>query len=262
MSPQAEKPVKNLLCAFLFCLALLVPRPTAGQQRKPAPSLPKLMSLADVIDAESFSRTQWELAGSEPEKYHAKTQVEAVADLNAFIGKTVTRDERRGYMAEHALFVKYRQSLTELVSLSPRPLFYLETHIRFALKDNSVTLLLTTLGSNSVYNTLRLDAKQRAAKEIEKTLLTAMKSFEFVKAAGIENFGVLGVYGSKDFSESDESPKAEVVALVARIDRCMKLAHAQLSEEEFVDTADVYLVDRDMIGGLRKVKISLENKGK
>jgi hypothetical protein len=42
----------------------------------------------------------------------------------------------------------------------------------------------------------------------------------------------------------------------------MKLAHAQLSEEEFVDTADVYLVDRDMIGGLRKVKISLENKGK
>jgi hypothetical protein len=220
------------------------------------------MSLAEVIDVEAFARTQWQLAALDPKEHPGKTNEEAVATLSAFIGEKVTKDERRGYVAEHALAVKHRQSLIELVNLSPLPLFYGEIPVRFALKDNSVTLLLTALGSNSVYNTLRLDPKQRAAKEIEKTLLPAMKRCEFLKASGIENFGVLVVYGSKDFSESDETPKAELVALVARVDRCMKLAQAQLSEEEFVDTADVYLVDRDMVGGVRKIKISLENNGK
>jgi dTDP-glucose pyrophosphorylase len=123
---------------------------------------------------------------------------------------------------------------------------------------------LATKGSTTVYNTLRLDAKQRAIKEIQETVLPAMKRFAVavVNSADIKNFGVVVAYGSRDFSD-ELSTKAEVVALVASAERCKKLADAELTEEEFVDAADVYVMDRDSINDLRKIKASIEdNKGK
>jgi hypothetical protein len=41
---------------------------------------------------------------------------------------------------------------------------------------------------------------------------------------------------------------------VAQADKCRKVSEAEMTEEEFVDTADVYLVD----GGVRKIKVSIK----
>ena len=103
------------------------------------------------------------------------------------------------------------------------------------------------------------------SRRSKPTVLPAMKQFRVVAAApDIKNFGVIVVYETRDFSKENSilSLKAEAVALVAQADKCRKLSEAVLTEEEFVDTADVYLVDREMIGGVRKIKVSLNDVAK
>jgi len=261
--------VNTLIFGLILALSVVSAAQTATKHLPQATSqaASKLLPLVEVIEVESDARTEWDLAAaSDTGDHRPKSREEGVADINKFIAMRVTADNtRRGLVAEQALFKKHRDSLSKLVSVSPRPFLYGETPVRFASKDGALTLLLTTLVSQNVYNTLRLDAKQRAAKEIEDTVLPAMSVFSLVSStADIKSFGVIVVYGTRDFSETDSilSRKGEVVALVASADRCRKLGQAELTEEEFVDSADVYLVDRDMIGGVRKVKVSLGEKAK
>jgi hypothetical protein len=258
----------NLL---VYTLLVVLPVVAVGQTTKkqspqPRPSAPsKLFSLVEVIGIESFARTYWELAAEKNADYKPKSAQEAIAGIDEFIGSSVGTDEgRRGLLVEQALFKKHRASLSDLVSLSLLPLLYDEAPVRFALKDEALTLLLTTLASEDVYNTLRLDAKQRAATEIQAVALPAIKQFRVVDSPDIKNVGVLVVYGTRDFSKSDSilTRKGELVGLVAQADRCKRLGRAELTEEEFVDTADVYLVDRDMTSGVRKIKVSLSDAAK
>ena len=270
----------HLAYALLFVLPLASFAQTAKkQQPKPlSPDPSKFLSLLEVIDVESFARTLWELAANRnvlaahPED-KPKTPQEAASDIDKFISAKVgtepwtpsasadpRHEGRRGLLAEQALFKKHRDSLSTVVGSTLRPLLYSEIPARFALKDGALTLLLTTLDSENVYNTLRLDSRQRAAKEIDAIALPAIERLSTVRAPDVKYFGVIVAYGTRDFSQEDSSktPEAELVVLVAQADRCRKVSDAELTEEEFVDTADVYLVD----GGVRKIKVSLNDAAK
>jgi hypothetical protein len=269
LKDRKEILMKILTLAVILALPVLAAAQAGKRQLPETNSQPtaKLMPLVEVIQLESFARTEWALAAySETGDHKSKSSEEAAADLDKFIAMRVTPDNtRRGLVAEQALCKKHHASLSRLVNASPLPFLYTETPVRFASKDGAITLLLTTLYSSSVYNSLRLNAKQRAAKAIEETVLPAISAFSFASVGNdIKNFGVVVAYGSRDFSESDSilNTKAEIVAVIASPDKCRKLSDAQLTEEEFVAGADVYLVDRDLIGGVRKVKVSLDERGK
>jgi hypothetical protein len=107
----------------------------AAQQRTPL-QMSRLMSVVDVIKVESFARTDWELMADETAGYEAKTHEQAENDINSFAKAAVTTNERRGLVAEHGLFLKYRRQLVELTGRSTRPFLYTETPVRFALKDD------------------------------------------------------------------------------------------------------------------------------
>ena len=129
--------------------------------------------------------------------------------------------------------------------------------MRFASKDNGLVLVEASVGSDNVYNTLRLETKERAAKEIVATILPAIKQFRGINVPDVKSFGVVAIYGTKDFSAPDSTPRPEVVALVASVENCRKLDQAEITEEDFVASSDIYLVDKDSADA-RKVKISLD----
>ena len=223
----------------------------------------KLFPVAKVIEVEAASRTRWSLAFAYDDKEgkYKHSGEDAVGDLEKYINEKPGPDWSPGLVAEHVLITKDRTDLEALVRASLKPLLYAQTPVRLASSDGGLTLLLTSLGSENVYNTLRLEAKERAAKEIQKTVLTAIKQFRVITSPGIKNFGVMVVYGTKDFSSPDSAPEAEAVALVAAAATCQKLADAEITEEEFVASSDVYIVDRDDITNqVRKVKISLDKE--
>jgi hypothetical protein len=214
-------------------------------------------------------KTDWDLAFHYyDEDNPPKGADRATADIAKAIdewrtARAALKATPQGVIFERDLIERYRADIMRLLKVSG-PLLYTGLPIHFALKNNELTLILASKGSTNVYNTLRLDAKQRAIKELQETVLPAMKRFAVVNSTDIKNFGVLVAYGSKDYSDDGVlSTKPEVVALVASAERCRKLAAAELTEEEFVDAADVYVIDRDTISDLRKIKVSIDdNKGR
>jgi len=241
---------------FLFTLGLSAQIKTTGTQSVgPLP-------VATVIEDEASSRTDWDLTIAYRHKdYPPKSAQQAIGDLDKYV---LLKPEPGGdspqLLAEHLLMGKYHADLDKLVSVSFGPLLYTVTPVRLASREGELTLLLTSLGSVNIYNTQRLDARGRAAKEIQATVLPEIKQFRVVTAPAIKNFGVIVIYGTKDFSEEDSTPKPELVALVASAGNCRKLAAATMTEEDFVAASDTYIVDKDeVVPDVRKVRIALGN---
>ena len=161
-------------------------------------------------------------------------------------------------VAEHTLVARNQTVLSRFLRQITEPLLYTgESPVRFASKDNGLVLVEASVGSDNEYNTLRLETKERAAKEIVATILPAIKQFRGINVPGVKSFGVVAIYGTKDFSAPDSTPEPEVVALVASVENCRKLDEAEITEEDFVASSDIYLVDKDSADA-RKVKISLD----
>jgi hypothetical protein len=228
-----------------------------------------LFPVAKVIEVEAFSLDNWNLAFSSRnpdlptemrtrlQKYIPKNGEEAMADLDKYIDEKPGADWGTNLVAEHTMISKNQSSFEALVKVSLKPLLYTESPIRLASHDGSLTLILSSMGSENIYNTLRLEAKERAGKEIQETVLPEIKQFQVINIPAIKYFGVIDIYGTKDFSEPDSTPKPELVALVASVQNCRKLANAEMTEEDFVAASDVYIVGKIAIDQVRKVKVSL-----
>lgn len=242
------------------------PKGSANPPVKATPPTVELGSVAKAIGGEFTAKTSWDLTFHfHDPKYPPKDTDRATADIGEIVklrrASRAAKETRPGIVDEWDLVEKYQADIIRLVSVSG-PLLYSLLPVHFALKDSNLTLILASIGSDNVYNTLRLDAKQRATKEVQETALPAIKRFAVVGSKDIKNFGVMVAYGSKDFSD-ESSTKAEIVALVASSGACRKLADAELTEEDFVDMADVYLMDRETLDDVRKIKVSIsDNKAK
>lgn len=250
----------------LLVLGLTLSLACAGQAvNKPTPnhasqSAPKPMPIAELVEVSAY-KNSWDLAfafNSVEEKDKPKSGDTAASDLSTYVAEKPGPDWGPKLTAEHVLIVRNQAVLIRFLKQVTKPLLYLDLAVRFASKDNDLVLVETSVGSNNIYNTLRLETKQRAAKEIEATVLPAIKQFRGINVPGVKSFGVVAVYGTKDFSAPDSTPKPEAVALVASVENCRKLDEAEITEEDFVASADIYLVDKDSFDA-RKVKISLDS---
>jgi hypothetical protein len=253
--------MNRTLVVFCMFMALVSSGQSAQRPRSKTRAVPSLnlWPVASVIEIQAFSRNNWSLAFAYGKKeYQPKTGEDAATDLDKYINERPGTDWGAKLVAEHTLISKHRSTLESLVKLSLNPLLYTSVPVRLASHDGSLTLLLTSIGSKNIYNILRLKAKERAGEEIQKTVLPEIKQFQVVNSPTIKYFGVLAVYGTKDFSEPDSTPEPELVALIASAVNCRKLANAEITEEDFVATSDVYLVDRDEADDqVRKIKVSL-----
>jgi hypothetical protein len=219
---------------------------------------PAVLPLVTVIEVEAFNRANWYLMKSGNKDYHAKSGSEAAVELENWAKTPLGHDTPAKLIEEHRLISKNLPYLKGLAQRSVNPLIYTEVPIRLASKDGALVAIISSVASRNVYNTLRLDAKERAAKEITDSILPEIRYLAASLSPDYRYYGVIGIYGTKDLSKEDDEAKGELVALVASAGSCRKLANAEMTEEDFVAVSDVYIVDRDdLAASVRKVKITL-----
>jgi hypothetical protein len=133
--------------------------------------------------------------------------------------------------------------------------------VYFTLRDSSSLLVVSGIATETVYNTQRSTGRSRAVKALTNMILPSLETLiraDLHKAT--KYFALCAVYGSKDFSDEGEAlnQMAESTVFVAKASQCARFVAGEISEDELVDGADIYLRDREMVTGLKKVKLTIE----
>lgn len=225
-----------------------------------------LMPLMDVLEHELFlARYRWELLlmgiGS------AKKSDDVLNDLSSWL-QHKPEEEKKGQIAEYELVLKYQNDLRKLFSPfgligSNRGLFLYgnkEIPIRFADINGKICLLITRVAIDKVYNTLRTTSKSRAAKVLTSSILpTLNKFYDSFKNTDVAYYSMIISYGSKNFlDESIAKLKAEALCLVVSKDNCRKFVSGKITENNLLDRSLIFIIDRDMRTGFKRVKIKIE----
>lgn len=133
--------------------------------------------------------------------------------------------------------------------------------IYFAEMKNNIVFFVTSVGSDKIFNTLRTSSKNRAAKIIQSMILPVMKSFQdSFKGSNIKYYGIIIGYGSKDFSDESDALnlRPEVLAFIVSSENCRKFSEGIITDDQLIDSSDIYLSDRDMRHQIKKIKVTLE----
>ena len=121
-------------------------------------------------------------------------------------------------------------------------------------------LIITNVTTDTIYNTLQSTSKKRAEKVlVENILPTIHNIYEPFKNTDISYLGISFYYGSKDFSDdSNFGLKPEVVMLVVPMDSCRRFVENEITDQELLDSSDIFLSDRNMINSFKKIKVLIE----
>ena len=221
----------------------------------------KLRDLNFMLKKATFDKIYWEMAtmsDNTPEKTSA-----IVSTLNSYL-ETPSKNPNDYYIN------KYKQNFKSLFTgltlfgtdQSAAFIFNKKTKlpINFCLNvDTSLTLLLSSVYIDNVYNTIKLSSRQRATKVLTTYLIPQFKkiSENFVDS-DIKYFGFTAVYGSIDLVDETSKPKAELVAIVAPYTLIKKYVQGSITEDEIVAGSEIWISDRDAITDFKKIKIVLE----
>ncbi len=261
----------NFLIIFLIIISVAtlsfgqIKTQQAGKQPTP------LQPLMNVLDVEFLSLDlKWSLGISYGESENKpKLYEEFNKDFEDWLQRKPEVDEKKGQIAEYNLAFKYKENIKKifanfgLIGSELGMFLYSESEIpiRFAQIENGIVFLVNRVGSNKVYNALRSTSKTRAAKIISSNILPELKAFyDSFKDTDIKYYGMIVAYGSKDFLDKSTALnlKTEVVAFIVSSENCKKFAEGIITADELVDLSDIYLKDRDMVTGIKKIKVTLE----
>ena len=132
--------------------------------------------------------------------------------------------------------------------------------IRFATDDNKqIALFVTNIADTNVYNTLKTSNRQRAlTMTTGKAFPTFKYMAEIFDTTEIKYFGVTIFYASQDFSDKYASPKSEYISVIVPSDKCKAFSKGDLTEDELLESAEIYTKDRDMVTGIKKIKLTIQ----
>ena len=123
----------------------------------------------------------------------------------------------------------------------------------------SKLFLIKGIASTDIYNTLRLTSRQRASKIITSRIIPSLKSLKPILNKEFDYIGLGVVFGSKDFSDkSTLALKQDYVFFIAPKSKIIDFNNNKITEDELIQSADVYISDREMSYDVKKVKITLE----
>jgi hypothetical protein len=210
----------------------------------------------------TMAKSSWSLAyefGRPEPKYAAKGVEQAVRDFDAFAASAGT-DEQHVFSQRYRTELRGAIGSLGLVGKELGEFVYKESPAIFAWKGDALAVIVANVASGTVFNTLKLDVNQRAVMALRRMILPSLKAFDaFKDATDVKYYGMTVVYGSKDFL--DKSPLATVaesLTLVVSADLCRKFVGGELTEDEMVSGADLFISDRDMVTGIRKIKPTLQ----
>lgn len=196
---------------------------------------------------------------------------EVISDVDAYLLKVSTDEKYSEDSIAHNLMKKYHNNIEtvfnnlNLITDQYGQFLYFKgvsVPIKFALYgDTAKSVIIINLFIDNLYNTLKLSSKQRAAKVITAYILPSLKSIaEAFPEEEIKYYGMTCIYGSKDFSSKNSmlSNKAEFVGFIAPSKVTLKFIAGDITEDEMINAADIFISDRDMREGIKKVSIVIE----
>jgi hypothetical protein len=191
-------------------------------------------------------------------------------DIEKWLATDTDKDDGDGRLAELRLIKKHQDAIEKtIISLGmfskgiagfvPKA----GNAVAFARhKDGSLILLFKNMASQNKYNTLRLDSKQRAGKTIGMAILPSLQFFHLLyPIKEIKYYGMIVGYGSENFLNKDKPENdlsGEAIAVIVTSAQCERFTKGEITDQELIDTSDVYLNDREMTTGIKKVKITID----
>lgn len=250
----------------LTILLLLFAFTAFGQQLKNVKDALRL-KLNDRIYIESHhsnSITRAEDVMNDVDNYLSKTPPEIPHLMLSHYSDQKSLPENKT-PSEFSMLTKYRNNLKKTFQgFSGSQFFYNKENalpIVFALYgDTALTLIISGVYIDKDYNIQTLTSKQRSSNIITSYFLPKFKNLvRSFSENEVKYYGMACVFVSRDFSDKSYlSASAEFVSFIARKDLITKYVAGDLSEDELISSADIYICDRDMIGAIKKIKISLE----
>ncbi|MDR3598510.1 hypothetical protein [Clostridium sp.] len=188
-----------------------------------------------------------------------KNRDSALTDLDHWLNNynpDSTYDEEK---AQYKLLKKNYKEIKDILyytSLVTSNLAYYNIPLLLGLTKNNPTLLYHSLVSKSIYNTLKMDSRERAKDQLNSIIYPSLKTFvSYLGQTDIKYFGVSVAYFSKDFAnDKDYEIKVEALVLIAPIKTISDFINGKITDTDFLDLSDIYLLER---GGNFPVKIKL-----
>ena len=259
---------RKLLILYIALMSLISSFTFAKEVQAPQQSLPSLQLVLEL--GASLGRVSWSLVFEFDErKKDTKTATQVIADIDSFIGCPPASDEAQSVITRYNMIAAYRDNLDSLftsltlIGNNFAEFLYLDSSlpISIAQLDNGTVVIITSVASDMIYNTLRSTARVRAAKVVESMILPSLpklrRAFESTK---VQYVGMMVIFGSKDFSNESSALdlEPEAVALIVDMKHCGQFADCKITDVELVGFASIYMRDRDTVAGIKKIGIVLE----
>ena len=124
--------------------------------------------------------------------------------------------------------------------------------------DEGRTFFIQSIFIDDIFNTVKLSARQRAAKVISTYLINCLKeSSSIISDKSISFFAAGAAYGCKDLLTDNSRIEGEYVYIISSRIMIEKYSLGSISEDDLINQASIFLREKDNFG-LKKVKISLE----
>ncbi len=258
----------RMVSAVLF-LVLCISTSSSGQIRsRPAPKpthLPKLVGVGGILEPLKFmlDTENWQLYLLK--QSGAKTSSQAKEDLQDWL--TSGHSPQGVPRAEFDLVYKYRRSLSMLLDSmkyigdEDGELLYKKGDIPFLFADHegSLTLVVSSIASGEVYNTLRLNGEARAYKVAVATALPVIRDIsEAFESDEIRYFAIEVCYGSRNFLEDEKwDTHGEALMLVVLSKEAREYDAAQITREDFLGKAEAYIFN-SQAAAVEKIRLPVK----
>jgi hypothetical protein len=132
--------------------------------------------------------------------------------------------------------------------------------LAFVAKDGDLCAVVSDYASGTTFNTLRSEAKGRAWKVLNKTVLASCgRVAEAFDGYPVQRIGFVVAYGSKDFGDrSAGSMRSEVVLILIPTELCKAFSDQKVTDQELLDGSETFLADRDNMVSFKKVRLKAE----
>lgn len=111
----------------------------------------------------------------------------------------------------------------------------------------------------SVFNNKLLDARERAKRIVENMADVLFLAVSDKVNTSIPYIGFCIGYGSKDFSKEYGMTYGDAMVVIAPVSAIKSYGDLSISEEQFVEKCDYYIMDKNFPQKLRKVDLNVFN---
>lgn len=127
----------------------------------------------------------------------------------------------------------------------------------FVSYKDKIYILIDALGVETIYNTLRVQSKERAKKIFDQYVVDALSRLSSKALKNVEGAIIVITYGSKNFLDKSQvlNLKPEAILVISSFDNIKRFKAGDIDDQEFTKNAIVFLSDRDSVTEARRINL-------